>query len=322
MTKELDAYDYKILYELDGNSRESASNIAKKVRLSKVSVNQRIKRLFERGVVKNFTTQVNYRLLGYNTSRIYYKLQNIPANKEEEFFNFLCSLKSVGYVARIDGAWDVFSVILYKSNEEFDLILNKINKKYGHFIKERNILTVLNIIYFGRRYLSKIKEEEVTTPIIRKKPENPIEIDKIDHRILQNLSLNSRIQVTELMEKLNLSKDILHYRLKKLIKENAIQGFTINLNHEKFGNSFFKLLIKFNYNFDEKLFISKISSSNNLFRIIRLLGNWDLELDFEVKDNREMRQIIKKIKEEVGPYIQNEDLLFVYQIDKLNFYPF
>jgi DNA-binding Lrp family transcriptional regulator len=322
MSKKLDLYDQKILYELDKNSRTPASQIAKKLSLSKVSVNQRIKKLQEKGIIKNFMTQVDYRLLGYNIYHVYYKLQNISSGKESEFFSYLCSLKAIAYVARIDGVFDVFSVVMSKTNEDLDLILHGINHKYGQFIKEKNILMVLNASYFGRRYLIKLKEEKFTGPVIRKKPEKTIELDEINCKLLSTISLNARMPVTELTKKLNLSKDVIHYRLKRLIKEKVIQKFTIDINHEKFGNSFFKLLIKFNYRSNENEFISKISTNVNLIRTIRLLGGWDIELDFEVKDNKEMRKIIKELKEELGGFIQDYGLLFVYEIDKLNYYPF
>ncbi len=322
MANKLDLYDQKILHELDKNARAPASEIAKKVRLSKVSVVNRIKKLVEKGVIKNFMTQIDYRLLDYNIYHIYYKLQNISAEKEKEFYNYLINNHLIGYVARIDGSYDTFIVPLAKTATDLDLILTEINHKFGQFIKERVILPVLNALYFGRRYLIKTKLEGFLGPIIRNKPEKIIELDEIDHKLVSALSVNARVPVTELTRELGLSKDIIHYRLKKLLKEKLIQKFTIDLNHEKYGNSFFKLLIKFNYRSDEKGFISKISSNINLIRIIRLLGLWDLELDFEVKDNKEMRQIIKKIKEDLGDYIQDHNLLFVYKIDKLNYYPF
>ena len=97
MAKNLDLYDQKILYELDDNARKSASEIAKKVRLSKVSLNKRIKGLQKKGIIKNFMTQVDYRRLGYTTYHIFYKLQNISRIKEVEFYSYLINHKRIGF---------------------------------------------------------------------------------------------------------------------------------------------------------------------------------------------------------------------------------
>ena len=50
----LDEKDKKILYELDKNSRQGISSIAKKVRLSKEVVNYRIKNLEKRKIIKGY----------------------------------------------------------------------------------------------------------------------------------------------------------------------------------------------------------------------------------------------------------------------------
>ncbi len=320
MAKRLDLYDYKILHELDKNARASASEIANRCRLSKVSANHRIKRLQERKIIERFMIHVDYTRLGYNTNHIFYKLQNITAENEEEFYSYLSQHNMIGYVARIDGSFDMFMVILSKNNEDLDKTLSAINHKFGQYIKQRDILPVVHAQYFGRRYL--IGKKEFIRPDIRKKQEKIIKMDKTDHKILQTLSNNARIPIIKLADRLKITKDVAHYRIKELIRKGILQKFTINLNHEMFGNSFFKILIVLNYKSDEKEFLSKISNYNNLIRVIRLLGSCDIEMDFEVKDNREMRNILKEIKEKLGEYIQSIDTLFVYQIDKLNYYPF
>ena len=81
----IDKYDKKILFELDQNSRKSAQQIARKVHLSKVSVINRINKLVKNGIIKNFITLVNYRKLGFSNFHVYYSLQNLSHEKEEEF---------------------------------------------------------------------------------------------------------------------------------------------------------------------------------------------------------------------------------------------
>ncbi|MBI2129358.1 Lrp/AsnC family transcriptional regulator [Candidatus Woesearchaeota archaeon] len=319
MTKKLDLYDYKLLHELDGNSRKSASEIGKKIRLSKVSVNQRIKKLQNKGIISNFMVQVNYRKIGYTTCHAFYKLQNISLDEEKRFYAFLLDHRLLGNVARIDGNFDAYLVFLYKNNEDVEKILLEINQHFGKYIKERTILPVVNARYFGRRYL--IKSESIP-PIKREKEEKIIELNKVDHSLLQILSQNARIPIVELAEKLKITKDIAHYRIKKLVKEGILQKFTINLNHEKFGNSFYKILINQNYEKDENEFLSQISTCQNLIRTIKVIGSWDLELDFEVTNVQEMRAILKEIKETSGEYMRDYNSLFVYQTDKLNYYPF
>jgi len=72
----LDTKDRKILYELDLNSRQSFSRLAKKVGLSKDAVRYRITSLEEQGVIQRFHTVINVSKLGFISFRIYMKFYN------------------------------------------------------------------------------------------------------------------------------------------------------------------------------------------------------------------------------------------------------
>lgn len=60
-------------------------------------------------------------------------------------------------------------------------------------------------------------------------------LDQFDLRILEELSKNGRIPVTELAQKVGLSKTPCQTRLKRLVNEGYIQGFRAAINPEKLG---------------------------------------------------------------------------------------
>ena len=78
MSIKLSAKDKKILKELSQDSRQTTSQIAKRVHLSKQVVDYRIKNLVKKGVIRKFFTAVNWSLLGYMSFRLYLRLINIP----------------------------------------------------------------------------------------------------------------------------------------------------------------------------------------------------------------------------------------------------
>jgi len=82
----LDLKDRKILYYLDINSRQSNSDIAKKVGLSKEVVNYRIKRLEKEGIIKGYYTVLDFYKLGYISVRVYLKLIDTSPKKEGKYF--------------------------------------------------------------------------------------------------------------------------------------------------------------------------------------------------------------------------------------------
>ena len=66
----LDLKDRKILYELDSNARQSNSGIAKKVGLNKNTVNYKINRMTEEGIITGYYTVVDSSRLGYFSIRV------------------------------------------------------------------------------------------------------------------------------------------------------------------------------------------------------------------------------------------------------------
>ena len=75
--EKLDLKDRKILYHLDFDSRQSFRAIGKKVGLSKDVVTDRVKKLVENGIIKNFYTVINPLKIGFISVRFTILFQNI-----------------------------------------------------------------------------------------------------------------------------------------------------------------------------------------------------------------------------------------------------
>ena len=58
------------------------------------------------------------------------------------------------------------------------------------------------------------------------------ELDHFDHKIIRALTDNARISITELSSIVNLSRNAVSYRIKKLETIDVIKGYTIILNNE------------------------------------------------------------------------------------------
>lgn len=70
-------------------------------------------------------------------------------------------------------------------------------------------------------------------------------LDVLYRKILYHLDLNSRISYSELAKKLKQSKEVINYRIKKLIKQKKIVQFYTIINPHKFCFTAFKLYMNF-----------------------------------------------------------------------------
>ena len=71
----LDLKDKKILSELNRNSRQTFSQIGKKVQLPKSVVAFRVKKLTDAGLIDLFCTIINKYELGYRYARLFLKFK-------------------------------------------------------------------------------------------------------------------------------------------------------------------------------------------------------------------------------------------------------
>jgi Lrp/AsnC family leucine-responsive transcriptional regulator len=67
------------------------------------------------------------------------------------------------------------------------------------------------------------------------KPQMTGELDAFDRRIVEALVADGRMSVTDLAEKVGLSKTPCQVRLKRLVNEGYITGFRASLDPQKFG---------------------------------------------------------------------------------------
>jgi Lrp/AsnC family leucine-responsive transcriptional regulator len=65
---QLDEIDLQIIELLQENSRIRRSELAEKVKLTVPAVSDRIKKLEEKGLIKRYTTQIDYKKAGYDVT--------------------------------------------------------------------------------------------------------------------------------------------------------------------------------------------------------------------------------------------------------------
>ena len=60
-------------------------------------------------------------------------------------------------------------------------------------------------------------------------------MDKIDQKILSELTNDSSISIPKLSEKINVNSSVVYSRIKRLVKNKLIERFTIEINNKELG---------------------------------------------------------------------------------------
>jgi Lrp/AsnC family leucine-responsive transcriptional regulator len=320
MAVKLDLKDKKLLTLLDENARFSNSQIAKKIGLSKPAVEYRLKRLEKKDIIFAFYTIIDFTKLGYSQYKIYFKFQNTTLEDEQKMTDYWDKDKNSVWIAQIRGRWDLAVSILAKSNYEFGQILNKFMAKFYNFILEKDVLLTEYSPIYSREYLEKTKLKEFVYGI----PEKLYKLDETDKRILKELSNNARIPIIDLAEKTKLTRDIINYRIKKLTNEGILIQYRAYLNLQNLNINHYKIIIRTkNFNdFAEKKIRDYITSHKKATQFLKLIGSWDLEIEFETENEDGLYKILTDMRKKFSNIIRDFDILRITETHKYNYYPF
>jgi len=316
----LDLKDKKILTLLDENARYSNSQIAKKVGLSKPAVEYRLKRFEKNNILFQYYAVINVTKLGYSQYKIYFKFQNTTIEDEQKIVNYWKDDKNSVWIAQIRGRWDLAVSILAKSNFEFGKTLNEFMNKFSDFILEKDVLLTEYSPIYAREYLAETKPSEFVYGI----PSKTYELDDTDEKILKVLAENARINIVELAEKLHLTRDIVNYRLKKLTKDNIIVQYRCYLNLQNLNINHYKIIFR-TKNFDEraeKQIKEYVQQHKKATQFLKLIGSWDLEIEFETENEDELYRILTDIRKKFSNIIRDFDILRITETYKYNYFPF
>ncbi len=100
----LDKLDLEILEELTIDGRLSNSQISKRVKSSKETVQYRINNLHKEGIIIKTIPLIDFSRLGYLTYRMQFKFNDI--NIVEKIIEHFKVDKNVSWIVKLQGNWD------------------------------------------------------------------------------------------------------------------------------------------------------------------------------------------------------------------------
>ncbi len=291
--EKIDLKSRKILYYLDLNSRQSFSQVGKKVGLHKDVVAHRVKRLQEKGIIVRFNTLIDTLKLGYTCMRFYFNYQYITPEIKKEIIDHFVNFKHTQIVASPEGGIELCVFMQAKNVSEIHSFWQKTLSKYRDYFAKQIIAPFIGENIYTKSFLIDEKDDRINL-IVRRGGEI-VDYDDLDFQILQLLARNSRIPTIDIAKELNLTTTTISKRIKRLIERGVILKFHITINWEIIGYKWFKVdLYLKDYNKIHQI-IKYLETNPHLSYIDKSFGYADLELELIVKNVDQFKQIIEEI---------------------------
>jgi len=320
----LDLKDRKILHQLDLDARQSDSEIAKKVGLSRDAVRYRINKMVEQGYIHYFMTLLNSLKLGYMWMRTFFKFNNLNLEKEKEIIDYLKQRSS--WITRVEGPWDLNTGIFVKSIYEYRDIINEFLLLYGSFIERYDVATVTRMWIYHKDYLIGKKQKITKQILIGYNPEEPyiIEgIDEMDYKILQTIIKNANMKTVNIASAIGATEMVVRYRMKRMWEKGVIIGYVPFINVHKLGFMYFKLHLKLKdlTTQKHKKLVYYVHQHPNTVYTTELVGGADLETEFQVRSNEEFYEHIKDLRLKFSDIIRDYEFMQYTKEYKFTYLP-
>lgn len=311
--------DERILAELDNDSRQSNSRIAKKLGVNKNVINYRIIKLENEGIIKGYYTIIDSYRLGYQGYRMYLKFQYTDPEKEKEIMEYFVKQKNTWWIAYLKGNWDMAILMWVKSQKELVESINKFMDKYRDFIENHIVIVYYGIGHYRLPFAKKYLKDSAKFEYIR--ADDPVEVDEVDITLLGLLSSNARTPFVEIAKKIGMTPAAIGYRLNELMKKKLILGFRPIFDIRKLGYSQYKLDI----NIKDTSIIEKLNKfakeHDNIFYLDQTLGYADVELEIYVENQKQFFDIIRDIRARFSGSIKDHRFFMFEEITKISYMP-
>ena len=135
---ELNASDRKLISLLRGDARLPVTSLAQHLNVSRATVQNRINRLIESGVIQGFSVRIKD---SAETSRIRaITMINVRAKKTNQVLKALMGLPEVQELHTTNGRWDIVAELSTENLAEFDAALSVIREIEGIASTETSLL--------------------------------------------------------------------------------------------------------------------------------------------------------------------------------------
>jgi DNA-binding Lrp family transcriptional regulator len=300
MAETLDKTDKKILISLNHDAGLTASQLAKKLKISREVCQYRINRLIENGIVPGFITLINTRILGYDDNLVCMQIRGIDEKEKNDIMQKLKKNPFTKWVISCTGNWDIITACSSRNKQELAKIIENIKNMFSRNLISLEILPSI-ALYKDETFDFIIGKEQVPALKEYSSAPNPnFKLNKNDLKILKAIALDARKPLTKIAKETELVFETVSNRLKQMIKNNVIRKKQAIINTSKLGYWTYWLILRIQ-NLDEKLestIREFVKQEPHIIFADRLLGPWDVRIEICAKDPAHFNKVFSRIKEQ------------------------
>lgn len=283
-----DAWDLKILRQIEFNYKLPHSEIAKRIKRSKAFVTYRIKRMEDSGLII-YRPLIDYSRLGYTYYRV---IIETLLSKEEIMDIVKKTIKVVWLVEKYDRENFVF-VLAARSFGEFQEKWESLYEKIAPNVLTKDISLAYRVYHLPLSFLHKGGRETWFNTGAGER----IDLSDNEKRALDMIHEEPRITNNKLAEGLGISINTLKSLIKGLVHKKVLLAYQTLVNKDALGLLHYKLFLSYAFSKKDKArVIEFLRSQQNIMYITESSYHYDLECELLTKSSAEFEKIFTALK--------------------------
>lgn len=289
----LDVKDSKLIAELEQDSRQSASQIAKKIGLSKEVANYRLKKLMDSGFIKGFYAIIDYYRLGFTNYKLVINLVNLEKNIKSEIVAFIKEFPLVECESFIQSNHDLEINIWVKKDSDLNTFYEALLEKFLVYIKTTSFHLIMKIHFLKHDYIHKKRNAEslFSTDICT--------IDEDDYKILDFISDDPKIELKKLSQNLGMPITTVSSKLKRLNEKKILRRVIPLLNTNMLGYTTYKIDLYIKNPKEKNLLLNHLTQYPNITRVYEAIGPIDIGFEGHFKSSIDLDNFLTKLRLEI-----------------------
>ena len=320
----LDLKDKRIIAALDMDARMPITELARHVQLSRQTVEYRIRRMQEHGVIYRAVGVFDSVVVGFKWYRVAFRLLDITQEKKDALLQYLSHHKHILWLGEGGGNWDLVMNFVCEDTFAFNKIFEDIISKYGAAILDYEVLIYVDVGDQERSYILPRQNIANRKEFFHEMKQNHhVVLDKLDKGIIKVLAKNAWVSNLELGKQLKCSANTVKKRIQNLRKKKILLGFRLFVHVTAMGYQCHMLFlgIKRLDLEQEKKLLSYLRTIPNITFIVKHVGRWRIGMEIETKTAEEFQKIFVDIRGKFNDIISDFESFPLFKDHAFNYFP-
>ena len=267
----------------------------------------------EKEIITGYRTDINTLKLGFYAFRIYLNFLDASAEEKKKIIEYFENRKNIWTLLTMKGSFDLDIVLWVNDIFEFNQFWNNTLDKYGNKFSKYTVSILSQVICLKKSYLllDECEKTEREFYLINCSGD-PVAVDNIDYRLLNEIVNNARIPLIELAHKLDCSSQTVNYRIKNLMKLGVILAFRVNEDISKLGLQNYGWDIYLKDHTKRKQIIDYLMTKPNIHDIMDMTVGWsDIMIDINIESINNLTQLMEDVDNKFPSAIRRQDFIMM-----------